>query len=244
MTKEDREKLKDDAIESRESGNLDEAKEMFNEVISWDIENDNKTGEIDVLGHLTTTYKLMARNSEDTDQQLDYLKKAMLYCEDAIRIDSSNAVQKVHLATVQHEFSKLTTGEEKSKLLKNALENITEAIENLPGSTAHRAWPAHTKAEILHDLGKSEEAIKTLYQAQSWIFEGYEDEINNDDQAEHKLNVWLSGIHLSFAKIYRDTNKPILARYFASAILNQGDKNKLLTERKKQAQRIIDSLNS
>src|SRR4030067_2043216 len=46
--KDEREKLKNKAVEMRESGKLNISLEMFNKVIEWDKANNNLKGQIDV----------------------------------------------------------------------------------------------------------------------------------------------------------------------------------------------------
>jgi len=76
------------------------------------------------------------------------------------------------------------------------------------------------------------------------LFEGYDEEILKDDQAQLKLNVWLTGLHLTKAKIYAGEKKYVLAKHYANSVSNVSDPQNMLGERKKEAQRILASLPS
>jgi hypothetical protein len=115
------------------------------------------------------------------------------------------------------------------------LKNIEEAIQTLPGSKAHKSWPSAMKAKILNKLGKPDEALETVAQAEKWLYEGYDDEMQNADQAEIKIMVWKSGLDLARAEIYMDQNKTLLAQYYLDNIINQSDPQKILVNRKKEA---------
>ena len=144
----------------------------------------------------------------------------------------ARAVLKVHVANTQEANNELT----------EALATLNEALADLPGSDAHKAWPANARARILHKLGRDDEAVQTLANALVSLFRGYDAVIAKGDQAETKLNVWLAGIHLTFARICEDTNKPILAKHFAQSVLDITDPKNLLNERKKEARKILESL--
>lgn len=253
-SKEQREEQKNAAVETREQGKLEQALEMFKQVETWDEENNNVNGQMDVLGHIKVTYSRLAEEcgENDTEKRKEYYQQAAAAVEKSIKIGEANpeiakpgniVIQKVHLASTMLDLAQYET-KEREQTLSSALKLIDEAIENLPGSQAHKAWPANTKAKIQYELGQFIPAIDTLRKAELWIVEGYNDEIQNDDQAEIKLNVWLSGLHLTFAQICAKENMPIIARQYATSVIGMEDKNNILGERKKEAQRILNQLKS
>jgi hypothetical protein len=126
--------------------------------------------------------------------------------------------------------------------LNDALSLVDHAIENLPGSLANRAWPANLKAKIEYEMGSIDDSLHTLVQAQEWVLKGYGDEMRKDDQAEMKLNTWLSGLMLTTADICAKENKPFLAKHYCTYILNMYDPKGYLADKKKEAQKIFDSI--
>lgn len=239
--KQKREKTKNDAVLTREGGKLEEAVKMLKEVISWDDVNNNKKGKSDVLGHLRITYTRIADQTKNKEEKKYNYQLALETAEDALQINPG-PINKVHSVSARLDYSQYLKKDAKKEMLKRALKDITTAIENLPGSKAHKAWPASSRAKIQYALGDVNGAAKTLSNAQTLIFEGYENELKNDDQAKLKLNVWLSGIHLTFAQICLDEEKVILAKHFATSVLNVDDPKNMLGERKKEAKRILDGL--
>ncbi len=246
---EEREKYKNSAVEVRESGKLDQARNMFVEIIEWDKTNNNPRGQMDVLGHLKIVFTRLAETEPKSEAKLDWYNKALETSMQSLAIGEENpqipegvkAIQKIHAASLILDLCPYQTSGKEEKL-NEALKMINEAIATLPGSEAHKAWPSNTKAKILFELGKDDEAVEVLTQAQTFLYKGYEDEIKNDDQAEIKLNVWLAGIQLTYANICAKTGKNILAKQYASAVLNIEDPKNVLNERKKEAQKILDSL--
>lgn len=247
--KEEREQYKNSAVEVRESGKLEQARNMFVEIIDWDKANGNPRGHMDVLGHLKIVLTRLAEAEPKTEIKLGFYHKALDASIQALEIaeensdipDGAKAIQKIHAASLILDLCQFQeTGKEEK--LNEALKMINEAILILPGSEAHKAWPSNTKAKILFELGKDEEAVEVLTQAQTFLYKGYEDEVKNDDQAEIKLSVWLAGIQLTHANICAKTGKVILAKQYATAVLNTEDTKNILVERKKEAQLILDSL--
>ncbi len=244
--KEQREEYKNKAVVVRESGNLKEALSMFEEVQKWDEENSNTKGLIDVLGHIRIVYSRLAEESLDKKEKEILNKKAFAAAERALKVGEDNSldsgaltVQKVHFASALLTLAQSKVGQEKIDGLNKALKIVEEAFETLPGSKAHKAWPLNLKGKILFELGKSQEAVAALLQGEAKIYEGYEEEIKKDDQPEIKLNVWLSGIHLTLAYICQKEGKDILAKHYAASVLAIEDPNNVLGERKKEAKRIL-----
>lgn len=247
---ETRDQLKNEAIELRETGKFEEALQKFKQVIQMDDESSNFRGKMDVLGQLRITYTRMSGGESDNQKRKDLKKLAMQTVDEIFRVatqhpeipEGAKTIAQVHLANSLVDYAMELDPSERTTLLENALRNASEAVEKLPGSKAHKAWAANVKAQALYGLGRVDEALDTINQGEKWIFEGYEEELTKDDQAELKLNVWLSGLHLTMAKICQLEKKPLLARHYASAVLAIVDPTGTLSERKKDAQRILDSI--
>jgi hypothetical protein len=238
-SKEQREQQKDEAVKLREGGKHKEALVMFDEVIAWDKENDNKRGLIDVLGHKKIALKLMADNSEGNEKE-----RLMKETETAAKEGLDLAIKEFgdksgQVATQRAHFASLLNSQEKPE---EALKYLKDSLKHLAGSEAHKAWPLGMKAHSEYLLGNYKEALKTLQLAQDKLFEGYEKEVEMDDQAQLKLRVWNSGIMLGYAMVYAKSKKPILAEVYAGAVLATPDPDNILANRKTEAQRILDSL--
>lgn len=239
-SQEEREAYKDQAVEIRESGDLTTALEMFKDIIAWDEANDNLRGKIDVMGHLRITLTRLAEAEEDQEAKDKYREEALKTVEEAMNLaeedpnipEGTKTIQKVHYVNVLHDAGKDT----------EALEVVNQALENFPGTAAHKAWPANAKAQIQASLGDVEGALATLEQGERWLFEGYAEEFARNDQPEIKINVWLAGIHLTKARIYEKEGRHILARHYANSVLQIDDPTNCLGERKKEAQRIMANL--
>ncbi|PIS22118.1 hypothetical protein COT50_03650 [candidate division WWE3 bacterium CG08_land_8_20_14_0_20_41_10] len=247
----DREEIKNRAVEVRESGDLAQAKELLEQVIDWDEKNDNPRGEIDALGHLRIVYSNMAEEEKDAQVKQSLKEQARGCVEKALVIidarpeipQDSRSILQVHLASTIFETAKENTDPTfKVAQLEKALQVVKDAMETLPGSQAHKAWPANLKAKILYEMGKKEEAWDVLMQAEKWIYGGYNQEIVNGDQAEIKLNVWLSGLMLTKAEICKREGKTILARHYTEYIVSMNDSTNSLSQRKKDAQIILQSI--
>lgn len=238
---EEREAYKNKAVETREAGHLEEARAMFEQIIAWDKVNNNLQGQIDVMGHLRITLTRLAEAETDPEKKKELQEEALKMVEDALALgetDSSipegtKTIQKVHYVNVLHDAGKD----------EEALKVVNEALTNFPGTPAHKAWPANAKAQIQSSLGDVTGALATLEQGERWLFEGYTDEMNRNDQPEIKINVWLAGLHLTKARIYEKEGRHILARHYANSVLQIDDPSETLGERKKEAQRILDSIN-
>jgi tetratricopeptide (TPR) repeat protein len=253
-TKDQREALKNQAVAIREAGNLQEALELFQQVEAWDEAHQNLRGQVDVLGHMRITYTRLADQEADPQtkhafrlQAVGAVDKAKAICDqhDAETIPQGpRSTLLVHASSSRFDLAVETEGAESTRrvTLEQALADINQAMETLPGSKANKAWPANTKGKILFELGRVNEAVEVLTQAQAWIFEGYEDELKKDDQAYIKLNVWQAGLTLTLANICAKTGRPIQAKQYATSVLTIEDPTNTLGERKKEAQRILDQL--
>lgn len=124
--------------------------------------------------------------------------------------------------------------------LQEILQDVEQAIAILPGSKAHKAWPMNLKAQIQYALGNLNGALTTIADAQQLLFEGYEAEVAGGDQAEIKLNVWLSGLMLTMATICQKENRLILARHYANYVVTMD--YPYLENRRNQAEQILKVL--
>ena len=239
-TPEERETFRNKAVETREAGNLNEALSMFRQIIDWDEANDNLRGKIDVMGHLRITLTRLAEAEKDEDRKKEFRKEALKVVEEAMALGEQDAtipegtktIQKVHYVNVLHDAGRD----------EEALTVVNKALENFPGSPAHKAWPANAKAQIQAELGDVAGALAMLEQGERWLFEGYAEEFAKNDQPELKINVWLAGLHLTKARIYEKEGRHILAKHYANSVLRISDPTNILGERKKEAQKILDRL--
>lgn len=250
-TAEERERAKNHAVEVRESGDMAGSEELLKQVVDWDEANQNYRGQVDALGHLRIVYTKLAEEQSDFQVKQDFRTKARECVDRALVIldahpeiprDSRSTLQ-VHLASTIFDSAKdeVDTAAKTSKLTE-ALEVINQAMETLPGSLAHKAWPANPKAQISYELGQKDDAWEVLTQAEKWLYDGYEAEVSGGDQAELKLNVWLSGLMLTKAEICRREGKPILARHYAEYVVNMTDPHQALGQRKKDATKILATI--
>ena len=240
------------AVKTRESGDLLQALEMFQELLAWDIKNKTPEKQMDTLGHRRICYTRLADEIEIKDPKeakklrysaLESVENAMMIGKKYPKLKDQSAIQKVHYASASYDLTKyITIKQEKIKVLVKAYKIIKQAVKELPGSSAHKAWPSNTKAKIEYDLGLKHEAIKTLTEGERLIFEGYAEEFARGEDAELKFGVWLSGLHLTQANIAIQENMPLLAKHYATSVIMTLDPKNVLGERKKEAQRIIDSL--
>jgi len=250
-TKEQREKYKNRAVEMREANKLSAAVKMFKDIIEWDEANNNARGEMDALGHLKITLQLLADKEKDPKEKFNLMQAVTQTVQHAIDIGEKNSeipegpktIHKVHLASATLDtYCNASDPKIKQIQLNKALEIINNAITLLPGSQAHKAWPMGTKAKILLELNRVDEALDTLDAAERCIYTGYEDEIKRADQADVKLNVWLAGIHLAKSLAYKNSKRFILAKHYANSVLNISDPGKIMGVRKDQAKRILNEL--
>lgn len=239
---EQRESFKQTAVGLREQGRLEISLGMFNQILEWDVANNNTAGQIDVLGHLRLTYTLLADNEKEYTKVIEYRKLAVSKVEESLKLIEQNftddkgksAIAQIHYSSALFQLAK-SEKKVSTDLLEKALKAIDEAIKNLPGSQAHKAWPSFMKARIQNELNKPFDALDTIAQAEKWLFEGYEEEIGKDDQAELKILVWKSGLDLARAEIYQKHKKEILTKYSLESIIGQSDPKKHLTLRKAEA---------
>ncbi len=248
----EREIFKDEAIKIRENGNLVIALNMFKQVIAWDLANKNPKGAIDVYGHLRITYSRIGKGKRNNDEKLENFKKAASAIKDAIILcdkfpetkDKGRiAMLNTHLAGNMVELISLTTNEaEKTKILNEALAIINNAIKDLAGSRAHLSWPKRAKGEILFLLERNEEALDTLLDAEKDIFFGYKIEVGENKDKEFVIGVWLSGLHLTIARMALAMKLNVIAKHYATSVLSIQDPTGTLNERKKEAKRILESL--
>lgn len=243
----ERENYKDTAVKLREQGKLDISLKMFDEILEWDTANDNLRGKMDVLGHKKISLTLLSDTAKSKAKKQGYLSEAIECVKEALVIAESQkdipvgpkAIQKVHMASLLFKLSSLLDKKNRAAKQREAIEYINSSLKDLPGSKAHRTWPLSIKANILHALGQSQEALEVLYEAQQCLYDGYDGEIKGDDQGELKLRVWNSGVSLAFAKIFADMNKPILAEVHAAAVVNTVDPDDVLVSRKKEAKELL-----
>lgn len=250
-TKEEREQYKNMAVKFREAGKFALAEKMFKEIVAWDEHKLNHRGEMDALGHLKLTYQAMADKETDHNTKIKYTQLARESIEKAITIGETYpeipkgaiTIQKVHLANLLMDKYINYDGPEKNSDLFKAIGIIDESLKDFPGSEAHKAWALAAKAKALTLVKQYEAALDTLDLAERKLYEGYKEEFAKNDQPELKLNVWLSGIHLTKAAIYKETDRKVLAKHYASSVITINDPTKALVVRKAQAKRLLQAIN-
>lgn len=250
-TKEQRDEVLKQAELTREQGNLEEALTTLGKVKDWDEQNQPQNPKrCAVHGHIRITYSRMALYEQSPENKKEFLRLGKEVAVEGLNLlnDFPNetgllAIMQIHVASASSELSDLSEGQEKTTELQQALETVEKAIQNLPGSQAHKAWPLRLKTEILRKMQNFEQATKTCFYGLELIFAGYQEELANDLQSgELKLRVWMCGLQLQLALIAKDQNMPILAKHYATTVLATTDDSGALTERKKEAQQIVDSL--
>ena len=112
-SKEQRDAYKDQAVEMREKGSLDLSIKMFDEVLIWDTEHDNKRGLTDVLGHKKISLTLLADKASSTEDKKKYLSEALKCIEQGISVAETMtdyapgnlSIQKVHMGSLLLQLS-------------------------------------------------------------------------------------------------------------------------------------------
>ncbi|MCA9308200.1 hypothetical protein KC980_01695 [candidate division WWE3 bacterium] len=204
-SKETRETVKESTQQLRETGKINEALELFLQVMLWDDEQGTIKGRMDVRGHIRICYSLLADNG--IEPQVNRAK-ALQIANEAIEIGEADAsinpasiaIQKVQLAGALKDMAVNATAAEQETLLNEALTRVNQALENLPGTEAHRAWPLNTKANIVFQLGNTQEALAIVEEGIQALNNGYAAELHNKD-GQMKLDVWESGLLLTKATI-------------------------------------------
>jgi tetratricopeptide (TPR) repeat protein len=251
VNKSERDKNKKVAMDLAESGNLEEALRMFKEIQEWDVLNENAEGEMDVLGYIRTVYTLMADHEKDSKKKKILYYKALEVAQRAITISQKHpdiaqdpmVVQEVYLASALLDSIR----EEKDpsvrkQRLSELLGLVTHAMAKIPGPLVQKTWPATLKAKIEYEMGSIEDSLHTLIQAQEWVIKSYKGADEHNPETETKLNVWLSGLMLATADICSKEEKPFLAKHYATYVLNMHDPTNALVWRKKEAQKVLDSI--
>ncbi len=246
-----RNQLYNHAVSLRESGHLVESLTFFKQIAGFDKKHNRYQDLIDVFGHIRITYTRLADDTNSTYEKNKYLYKALLTLKDAISIANthqeitkgSKSILSAHTASLILKIS-LINSKYKKELLSYALKHIDKALKDLPGSEAHKSWPANTKAQILLELENLTEATKVITKAENWLKTGKKTELqSNDPHSRIKIDVWTTGIYLTKAKIYMAELKPILARFYAQLVLDYPTISDHLTERKKDAKKLIQEIN-
>lgn len=252
LTQENRELLKDQFVQLREQGNFESAVEGLNNVIEWDQNNNNFSGELDVRGHLRIAYVNWAGATENPAEKLERIQKAEEVQQGALEVlenhfpgdNARKAIVYAHLSDTIIEQLKMGSIDGNDNKVALAFSYVQYAIENLGGSEAHKAW-VFTKLAQLHYLTNEDvlKALSALQEGEMAIYNGYEEELKNADGLM-KIRVWQSGLWITYATICQNEKRPELARLYAEAILSLQDETGLLSTRKEQAKKILSDLNN
>lgn len=249
-SKEDRELLKNKGVEIREAGDLKTASEIFTKVVEWDLANNNLKGAMDVLGHLSITWKLLAEKESNPEVKKFNLNSALAYMEQAVTIGQSNpeqfkgqlAIQKIHKANFIKDYAEFW-GPEKDSKLEEALKTVDDAMINFPGSPAHKAWASNAKAQILLAQNKLREAQEVISQGEVFIDKGMEEEITtNPERGEQNIDVWRTGLAITRAQVYLKEGKIETAKQQLDWVIIEGEHKKHLSMRKEQAEKILKGI--
>lgn len=245
-SKQERDRFKKECELMRERGELVEALEGFEQILEWDKANENMQGYVDVLGHVSISLKLMAEKEEDIQKKKDLTNRVLEMSSQAVEkakelglSSGAIAIQQVHQAQAFLAHAEFFEADAKKAQLITALETIEESIKNFPGSQAAKAWPQNTKAQIQFKMGNTSDAMDSICQGQRMLYEGYEEQLKEDDNSDLKIKVWLSGLYLTAAVICKQTNRELLAKYYANAVLSLPDEEGHLVNRKNQAKALL-----
>lgn len=214
-TKTSNSELITNAVNLRESGALEESLEEFKNLKEKFEKEKNYRDLVNVLGGMKINYQLLADNLDEKDPEHD--KKALEYL---VNVESSinkslyliamhkdvipeghSIILLVHSASAKLNLSKYIKDDvEKKVKLISALQDVNDAIDKLPGSLAHKAWPISTKAKILMELGELEDAIEIVEEGYIFLKDGYEEEMKNND-GERNLAIWEASLKTTEACI-------------------------------------------
>ena len=113
-TIEEREQIKNRAVEVRESGDLVGSEELLKQVIDWDEANQNYRGQVDALGHLRIVYTKLAEDQTDLQEKQAYRASARECVDKALGIldahpeipQGPKSTLQVHLASTIFDSAK------------------------------------------------------------------------------------------------------------------------------------------
>ena len=249
---EERENLKNHYVILREQEDFESAVGGLKNVIKWDQENNNPSGELDVLGHLRIAYVNWAGATENLDEKSERIQQAEDIQLRALELlethfpddKARKAIVYAHLSDTIIEQLKMGSISGNDDKVASAFSYVQYSIENLGGSEAHKAW-VFTKLAQLHYLANKDvhKALATLHEGEIALYNGYEEELKNSDGLM-KIRVWKSGLWITYATICQNENRPELARMYAEAIVSLQDEMGLLNTRKEQAKKILSTLNT
>lgn len=244
-SKEKREKFKNKAIELREQGKVALALDMFEQILEWDRNNNNINGQMDVLGHKKIALTLKVDTAKTIEEKLESLKLAEKTIMEAIKLGKKEsidagriAIQEIHMGTILLQQSE-TENSTKTETATQAIKYLETAMKNLAGSPAHKAWPSRALGLAYYYSGNTEKALKTLFDAEKLLVQGYQDEISAGDQGRIKIKVWASGIQMALAQIMYKEKKLFLAEMYAAAVAGTPDPDNILATRKKEAKELL-----
>ena len=243
----DREKAKDEAVLLREKGSLHLAEDIFKKVLEWDKAHNNYRGYADVVGHLRIVYVLLSRRAKDNHIKKRYLQKAKDSLESVLKdkrlSKDSLAILEAHYVGVFTSLAELTRKkEEREKLYLKAEKILRKALKNFPGSIAHKAWPLGRLAFIQYNLKKYDEAFSTAHLAEECIYKGYLEEFKNPSgESLAKFSAWLPKNLLIKALVCKETNRDLLANYYARSVLKLSGPAYQLKAVRREARKILSN---
>ncbi len=202
--------LIDEAVNLREQGRLEEALARFEDLRRALEATNSFRSLVTVLGNLRITHTLLSNVASDNDSRLAHLEQASECVDAALAVMSAHAEEVpqgnrpiflVHSASIKrHRANLLVSAEERAGLLDSALTDLDLALQEFPGSRAHRAWPLSLKAKVLCDMEDFEGALKAISSGKTALALGRAEELQSDG-GERNLLIWESGLMLVEARV-------------------------------------------
>ena len=245
----EREELKKQMVKLREQGDYQSAFAGFEQILDWDLANENHRGAVDVLGHTRIAWTNYAGTEKDPEIKNKHLDEAAIAHEKAVDLlrdhfqadKGLSAIVYAHGADLAIERMRLNPALISTDLLDETLAQVAYALEFLGGSEAHKAWVYNKYAQLMVLSGDIVGAIEAINEGKIAIFDGYEDEMENADGLM-KIRVWDTGLDLTFAVLCIQQGRPELARLKLEGVLAIKDTEGYLNARKAQAQQLLDSI--
>ena len=256
VSKKERERYKNFAVELRESGKLLLSRRMLEEVIAWDDANKNYRGKSDVLGHLKIVIDKQANYAKSTKEKLKFYDESKKALDRSLLLINKGMVKKkgarnitlTHIASLQLKRANLLKNNARKKGVKSALITINKALNGFSGSKAAVAWPLNVKAKILIALEKYDQAFKILQLAEKNIYDGYIDEMKGfsdkgavADQGKLKLKIWHCAVWTSYGQLFKDSGREVLAEQYFNGVIQAPDVSGYLMEVKAKAKKLVKS---
>ncbi len=243
--------LINEAVNLREQGQLEEALTRFEELRKAFEATNSFRDLVTVLGNLRITHTLLSDVASDTNSRLAHLEQASACIDDALAIMTEHSEEVpqgnrpiflVHSASIKSRRGNLhISSDERVSLLESALADLDLALQDFPGSRAHRAWPLALKARILCDLEDYESALQVISRGKADLASGRAEELQANG-GERNLLIWESGLMLIEARVLYEQGNAEEALALLQGVLEMTpplDYPDTLAVRKEEARRLI-----